>query len=110
MVRITADIIRPVNDAWLTDYLGRHIRFSEMRRLNGEAIEVPADAPSLAQSADQRQDRGARASRAERHYHGPDLAPRRLACSARRDSMRRPGCCCAAAVGPTFLSAPPKRN
>lgn len=46
MVRIAADVIRPVSDHWLNDYLGRHIRFCEIKDRKAEAIEVAADAPS----------------------------------------------------------------
>ena len=44
MVRVAGDIIRPVSDGWLSDYLGRHIRFSITQR-NGQAVDVPADPP-----------------------------------------------------------------
>ena len=44
MVRIADDSIRPVNDPWLSDYLGRHIRFTTVTHRN--EIPVPADPPS----------------------------------------------------------------
>ncbi len=46
MVRVARDIIRPVGDLWLNDYLGRHIRFCEIKDQNGHPVEVMADAPT----------------------------------------------------------------
>ena len=43
MVRAPGDSIRPVNDPWLSDYLGRHIRF---KALNRNQIAIPADPPA----------------------------------------------------------------
>ena len=46
MVRAPGDGFRPVVDVWLSDYLGRHIRFFAITRRNGQEIEVPADPPT----------------------------------------------------------------
>ena len=43
MVRVAVDSIKVVNDPWLSDYLGRHIRFSTVTHRN--EIAVPADPP-----------------------------------------------------------------
>ena len=45
MVRLAGDTVQPLSDPWLSDYLGRHIRFTEEKFQKGTWIELPADPP-----------------------------------------------------------------
>lgn len=45
MVRLAADTIEPVTAPWLSDYLGRHIRFITTKFAHEEWVKEPADPP-----------------------------------------------------------------
>ena len=46
MVKMAGNAILPFNDPRLSDYLSRHIRFTEMKLIKGEWMELAADPPN----------------------------------------------------------------